>query len=190
MLVGEKIKKIRTLRKMTQEQLSERSGISLPAIQKYENSDRNPKYDQLVKISNALQISVNVFTDIKIKTISDLLSLLIALHQQVDMNFEAERDLNGNICPDTIKISFPQSENQSGTLYLYKCLSSTVRSGDVRNGFARNYWMIQQKYRRTEMNKRNRRRIPQERFHKNLTTFSGMQSGQAGLNCQARSGCA
>lgn len=106
MLVGEKIKTIRTLRKMTQEQLSERSGISLPAIQKYENSDRNPKYDQLVKISDALQISVNVFTDIKIKTISDLLSLLIALHQQVDMNFEAERDLNGNLYPDTIKISF------------------------------------------------------------------------------------
>ena len=104
---------------MTQEQLSERSGISLPAIQKYENSDRNPKFDQLVKISDALQISVNVFTDIKIKTISDLLSLLIALHQQVDIDFEAERDPNGNIRPDTIKISFhSQKINQILSTYI------------------------------------------------------------------------
>ena len=40
---------------------------------------RNPKPDQLLKIANALGVSINVFTDFDIETASDVLTLLCDL---------------------------------------------------------------------------------------------------------------
>lgn len=41
-----------------------------------------------------------------IETISDVLSLLFKLDEQVDMSFEADKDEDGNFIPATMKIAF------------------------------------------------------------------------------------
>lgn len=109
MTTGEKIKHFRNLRGISQETLGQLSGIHSATIKKYEYGIRNPKPDQLLKIANALGISINVFMDFDIETVSDVLSLLLKMDEQLDMNFEAEKDEDGSFIPSTIKISFNNS---------------------------------------------------------------------------------
>lgn len=106
MTIGEKIKYYRNIRGISQEMLGNLSGINPATIKKYEYGIRNPKPDQLLKITNALGISINLFMDFDIETVSDVLSLLFKLDEQVDMNFDAEKDENGEFIPSTVKLSF------------------------------------------------------------------------------------
>ena len=54
-----------------------------------------------------------------IETVSDVLSLLFKLDEQVDMRFEAEKDENGEFIPSTIKLSFQNAAiNQKLCTYL------------------------------------------------------------------------
>lgn len=106
MTSGEKIKYFRNMRGISQEMLGQLSGINSATIKKYEYGIRNPKPDQLLKIANALGISINLFMDFDIETVSDVLSLLFKLDEQVDMRFEAEKDEEGNYIPKTMKITF------------------------------------------------------------------------------------
>lgn len=106
MEIGERIRYFRTLRKMTKEQLAEISGIGLSTIGKYESGDRNPKPEQLLKISEAFGISINVFLDLDIKTVSDLLSLVFKMDEQLSLNFEAQTDESGEYDYRTLKLSF------------------------------------------------------------------------------------
>ena len=62
-----------------------------------------------MKIANALGISINVFMDFDIETVSDVLSLILKMDEQLDMDFEAEKDEDGSFIPSTIKISFQDS---------------------------------------------------------------------------------
>ena len=119
MTVGEKIKYYRNIRGISQEMLGNLSGINPATIKKYEYGIRNPKPDQLLKITNALGISINLFMDFDIETISDVLSLLFKLDEQVDMKFEAEKDDNGEFIPSTVKLSFQNAAiNQKLCTYL------------------------------------------------------------------------
>ena len=106
MTTGEKIKYFRNMRGISQEMLGQLSGINSATIKKYEYGIRNPKPDQLLKIANALGISINLFMDFDIETVSEVLSLLFKLDEQVDMRFEAEKDEEGNYIPKTMKITF------------------------------------------------------------------------------------
>ena len=119
MTVGEKIKYYRNIRGISQEMLGNLSGINPATIKKYEYGIRNPKPDQLLKITNALGISINLFMDFDIETVSDVLSLLFKLDEQIDMKFEAEKDENGEFIPSTIKLSFQNAAiNQKLCTYL------------------------------------------------------------------------
>ena len=106
MTTGEKIKYFRNMRGISQETLGQLSGINSATIKKYEYGIRNPKPDQLLKIANALGISINIFMDFDIETVSDVLSLLFKLDDQIDMKFEADKDDEGNFKPSTVKLSF------------------------------------------------------------------------------------
>ena len=53
-MVGKKIRAFREFRGYSQIQLAELSGINVGTIRKYELGIRNPKPDQLEKISTAL----------------------------------------------------------------------------------------------------------------------------------------
>lgn len=59
MEIGEKIKKLRKERKLTQNKLSEISGISESAIRKYEKGERIPKIDVIKKIAMALEVDIS-----------------------------------------------------------------------------------------------------------------------------------
>ena len=110
MTTGEKIKFYRNMKCISQDTLAALSGIGLSTIKKYELDIRNPKPDQILKISNALGISINQFMDFDIETVSDVLSLILKMDEQVEMNFEADKDENGDYIPSTVKMSFANYE--------------------------------------------------------------------------------
>ena len=134
MTVGEKIKYYRNIRGISQEMLGNLSGINPATIKKYEYGIRNPKPDQLLKITNALGISINLFMDFDIETVSDVLSLLFKLDEQVDMKFEVEKDDNGEFIPSTIKLSFQNAAiNQKLCTYLKAKQGADIPIEDVKN---------------------------------------------------------
>ena len=75
MTTGEKIRYFRTSHELTQEQLASQSGLSISALQKYESDERKPKPEQLLKISDTLGISINIFMDFDIRTVSDFIKI-------------------------------------------------------------------------------------------------------------------
>lgn len=110
MTIGEKIKYFRNMRNISQETLGQLAGINSATIKKYEYGIRNPKPDQLLKITNSLGISINLFMDFDIETASDVLSLLFKMDEQIDMIIDGEKDENGNIEPQTLFIRFKHPE--------------------------------------------------------------------------------
>ena len=80
------IKKYRKARKLTMEQLSEKSGINLSTLKKYETDNRNPKLEQLSKIAEALEVSVFEFLDIEVKSVNDIISLVNRLQKRQYIN--------------------------------------------------------------------------------------------------------
>jgi transcriptional regulator with XRE-family HTH domain len=119
MTIGEKIKYQRMAHKMSGEQLSELSGISINTIRKYEAGERKPKPDQLLKISEALGISINTFMDFDIKTVSDLLSLIFKMDEQLDLQLDADQDSDGAFDANTMRLSFGnETVNQKLLTYM------------------------------------------------------------------------
>ena len=106
MTLGEKIKYYRSTLGITQAQFSSMSGIGLSTIKKLECDMMNPKPKMLLKIASALGVSINIFTDFDIVTVSDVMSLITKMDEQVEMDFHADYDEDGNPIPNSIKISF------------------------------------------------------------------------------------
>lgn len=63
MTVGERIKNARKEAGYTQRQLSEKSGVAAVSIQQYERGIRQPRFEQLEKIAEALNVSVMYFSN-------------------------------------------------------------------------------------------------------------------------------
>jgi transcriptional regulator with XRE-family HTH domain len=93
------------MRNISQETLGQLAGINSATIKKYEYTIRNPKPDQLLKIANAFGISTNLFMDFDMETVSGVLSLLFKMDEQTEINFEAEKDEEGNFVHTSMKIS-------------------------------------------------------------------------------------
>lgn len=102
MNTGEIIKYFRLARNMTQEQLAQDAEISFSTLRKYEANERNPKYEQLSKIADALGISVNLFMDFEIQSVSDLFSILFQMEGQADLEIATSKDL-ANLSEDSDK---------------------------------------------------------------------------------------
>ena len=102
MNTGEIIKYFRLARNMTQEQLAQDAEISFSTLRKYEANERNPKYEQLSKIADALGISVNLFMDFEIQSVSDLFSILFKMEGQADLEIATSKDL-ANLSEDSDK---------------------------------------------------------------------------------------
>lgn len=58
MTIGERIKEARKFRKMTQKQLAEAADVATGTIQQYELGKREPRYEILIRICQALNISI------------------------------------------------------------------------------------------------------------------------------------
>ena len=104
--IAEKIKKYRKVKNMSQDMLADASGINVSMIKKYECGIRNPKPEQLLKIANALGISINALYSHEINTVSDVITLLMKLDEQTCMNIAGDKDEMGNYIPESIRLSF------------------------------------------------------------------------------------
>lgn len=89
MSIRERIIKKRKELNLNQTELAKRAGLQPPAISQYESGTRNPSYDALVKLSNALQVTVDYLVsgeiqeeDIKDPTSKTLLKVFQNLSQQ------------------------------------------------------------------------------------------------------------
>lgn len=91
-MIGDKIRAYREFRGLNQLQLAEISDINVSTIRKYELGLRNPKPDQLEKIASALGLNVSIFLDFNIETAGDVLSLLFAIDDAVDLNLTESED--------------------------------------------------------------------------------------------------
>ena len=91
-MVGKKIRAYREFRGYSQIQLAELSGINVGTIRKYELGIRNPKPDQLEKIATALGLNVSVFLDFNIGTVGDVLSILFAIDDSVNLSLSETSD--------------------------------------------------------------------------------------------------
>lgn len=104
--VARLMKYYRQAKNMSQGDLGKASGINLSTIKKYETGVRNPKYEQLEKIADALGISVDNFYESEITTVGELITIIKTLDEQLNMKITAEKDENGEYIPDTVKIAF------------------------------------------------------------------------------------
>lgn len=117
--IAQRMKYFRKLRNMTQEDLSNASGINYVLIRKYETGTRNPKFDQLTTIANALGVSVIEFLDIDIDTVGDLMSVITKIDDNTSMEFNGQKDNDGNYIPETISLSFKDdSVNRALSTYM------------------------------------------------------------------------
>ena len=110
MTIGDKIKYFRNIRGISQETLGNLAEINSATIKKYEYGLRNPKPEQLIKIADALGVSVSIFLDFDIKTASDVLTLLMKMYDATDMTIEGTYDDSGMKDSDTISIKFHNPE--------------------------------------------------------------------------------
>lgn len=65
MILGDKLKALRTAKKMSQKELAERIGIAKSVISFYESGDRFPSYDVLIKIAHIFNVSTDYLLDIE-----------------------------------------------------------------------------------------------------------------------------
>lgn len=104
MTVGENIKRIRKEKGITQKELGERlGGISQQQIGQWENGDKNPKFETIIKLASALGCSVRE---------------LESKHLQVDVNISSGGMpiiINGVISPQITDISKALNDFESNT---------------------------------------------------------------------------
>lgn len=79
MTVGEKIRKIRQLRGLTQVQLADLVGLPVGRIKQYEINVRNPKPSQLEEFAKALGVTTEYLTNHNTDTYSDIKHILLEL---------------------------------------------------------------------------------------------------------------
>jgi len=117
--IAEKIKYYRSIKKMSQEELSQLCGINVSTIKKYECGIRNPKPEQLNKIAIALGVSINSFISYDISSVRDIISTIVKLDEQAPMDITAKKDEDGKYLSDTVKITFSDKKiNDILALYL------------------------------------------------------------------------
>ena len=77
MKIGELVRECRLSKKLTQQELAEKSDLSLPFINLIENNRRNLSVDTLLKILSAMEIDPSDFFRPLSETSDDNLQLLI-----------------------------------------------------------------------------------------------------------------
>lgn len=57
--VGERVRKLRTARRMTQSEFADRINVTKSTVSAYENGSRLPSYDVLIKIAGLFRVSTD-----------------------------------------------------------------------------------------------------------------------------------
>jgi transcriptional regulator with XRE-family HTH domain len=155
MNTGDKIKYYRTLRGFSQKKLAQLSGVSEGAIRKYEAETRNPKPSQLSAIANALGIDEFIFSDFSVDTPARVMSLLFLLEKNFEIEFDGEKDKDGNMIPQTIKLYFSNAElNQriANWSVFHSALKSVKREDyESKELFEVVYYSLLEKYEKAKL---------------------------------------
>lgn len=59
MNMGEKLRSLRTEKKLTQKQVADRIGLAISAVSSYESGSRYPSYDALIKLARIFHVSTD-----------------------------------------------------------------------------------------------------------------------------------
>ena len=87
MKCGELIRAKRASLKMTRESLSEKSGVSVMTIRRYESSEREPRLDIIEKLAGALGCTINdLVEDLDELSLEDQTDAIIFGGQKATMN--------------------------------------------------------------------------------------------------------
>ena len=99
---GERISYIRQLRMMSQDEVSDKLGLTgeckRRTMTRYERGDRNPKQYRLKELSKILQVNINSIKQFDFKESSDIIYFLLWLEElipNIKIDFE-ETNLNRN----------------------------------------------------------------------------------------------
>lgn len=106
MTIGERIRRIRIQRGLTQAELGKLIGISDSAVRRYELNLSVPRIDRLKAIANALHVGITVFEDIEMETLCDVKAVLFQLNDKVGITFHGEKDTDGRFKSGTVTLSF------------------------------------------------------------------------------------
>lgn len=99
MNIGENIKKYRKEKGMTQEELAQKCGLSKNGLWNYENNRREPTIDVLIKISDALEVSLFDILGDKIdkKQVALLVNYLNKTNEEMRSTYEKQIEINKKI---------------------------------------------------------------------------------------------
>lgn len=106
--IGERIKYCRHRRGLTQAQLAEFSGIHPVSIRKYETNKMQPQPAQIEKIARALCVNLTAISaphtqTIQLKTVGDLMGLLITFHKSGILSIQGERGERDILIMDSVR---------------------------------------------------------------------------------------
>lgn len=138
MKTGERIKKIRTKKKITQKQLAEMIGKNIRTIQKYESGDIEVPLESLFKISDALDINVVYLDESRFEDMNVYANELVEPHVNL-INNESKNDelrLQVNEMKSLLNIydemiskleKYQMSKSDTAILNTFKSLRVTVK---------------------------------------------------------------
>ena len=81
-IIAENIARRRKELGMTQKELAERASIHVISLKNYELNNKLPKYDQLLKLADALEIDIAFLQPTKLDTSNAILALMFDLMEQ------------------------------------------------------------------------------------------------------------
>ena len=73
--MGEKLRSLRTEKKLTQKQVADRIGLAISAVSSYESGSRYPSYDALIKLARIFHVSTDYLLGITDKRNIDVTGL-------------------------------------------------------------------------------------------------------------------
>ena len=149
MTIGKKIKYIRGLYGWSSAKLAEESGIHPVSIRKYETDKMIPQQAQIDRIAYAFRLSPAVFSGVTdtrfdFQYSGDLLALLIMLYTSGGLIVSGEREANGALIPDSVKLSVNPLFNRfiqfstSDSLLKPSDISIEITDNDTLRSFS--YW--------------------------------------------------
>ena len=89
MTIGKLIKEARKNAGFSQRELAEKSGTATGTIQQYERGVRQPRLEQLLRIADALDVSIFYFTDAENENGDD--QIVTAVEESLDADIAIER---------------------------------------------------------------------------------------------------
>ena len=85
MISGQKLKKLRLLRKLTQKELAIKAGLTDTAIRNYELGNRSPTKEQMQKIAQALDCDISALTDHEPNSIHEFIHIIFDYEKEMKL---------------------------------------------------------------------------------------------------------